>query len=86
VTTEARVLKTGGYLISTLSVILLGIVAWKGASEHPLLLACLIGGMVSSAAGMCLRWLSYRHERRHTRGVIEQLGPKPRMSPAWMSG
>ena len=49
-----------GYLVSTLSVMLLGIVAWKGASADPLLLACLIAGMAASVAGMSLRWLSHR--------------------------
>lgn len=49
-----------GYLVSTISVILLGIVAWKGAREEPLLLACLIAGMIASVAGMTLRWISHR--------------------------
>jgi len=49
-----------GYLVSTFSVILLGIVAWKGAKDDPLLLTCLIAGMLASVAGMGLRWLSHR--------------------------
>ena len=49
-----------GYLVSTLSVLLLGIVAWQGAREEPLLFACLILGMIASVAGMGLRWLSHR--------------------------
>ena len=53
-------LKGLGYLVSTISVILLGIVAWKSASEDPLLFACLIAGMLASVAGMTLRWLSHR--------------------------
>jgi hypothetical protein len=57
-------LKGLGYLVSTLSVILLGIVAWEGALEKPLLLACLIAGMAASVLGMWLRWLSHRRERR----------------------
>jgi hypothetical protein len=57
-------LKTLGYLISTVSVLLLGIVSWKSASQNPLLLACLIGGMVSSIIGMVLRWSSYALEKK----------------------
>lgn len=53
-----------GYLVSTVSVLLLGIVAWKGASEQPLLLACLIAGMTTSVLGMTLRWISHRVEQK----------------------
>ncbi len=56
------VIKTSGYLISSVSVVLLGAVAWKSASEKPLLLACLIGGMVLSVIGMICRWVSYQME------------------------
>jgi len=57
-------LKGLGYLVSTFSVILLGILSWKSASEHPLLLACLILGMLSSIMGMGLRWMSHRLEQK----------------------
>ncbi|MEA3045619.1 MAG: hypothetical protein QOJ53_1529 [Sphingomonadales bacterium] len=60
----ASVFKGLGYLVSTLSVILLGIVAWKSASEQPLLFACLIAGMAASVAGMALRWISHRIEQK----------------------
>jgi len=49
-----------GYLVSSISVLLLGLVSWKSASEQPLLFACLIGGMIASVAGMLLRWISHR--------------------------
>jgi hypothetical protein len=62
-------LKGLGYLVSTLSVILLGIVAWKGAKEEPLLLGCLIAGMVSSVAGMSLRWLSHRLSEKEKKAI-----------------
>jgi hypothetical protein len=58
------VLKGLGYLVSTLSVILLGIVSWKSASEQPLLFVCLILGMAASVAGMGLRWISHRMEQK----------------------
>ncbi|MEA3029837.1 MAG: hypothetical protein QOG13_1162 [Sphingomonadales bacterium] len=60
----ASVFKGLGYLVSAMSVILLGIVAWKSASEQPLLFACLIAGMAASVAGMALRWISHRIEQK----------------------
>jgi hypothetical protein len=56
-------IKTTGYLVSTLSVILLGIVSWKAAQESPVLMACLIGGVVASILGMVLRWTSYQLDK-----------------------
>jgi hypothetical protein len=56
-------LKGIGYFVSTISVILLGIVALEGAKEKPLLLACLIAGMAASVLGMTLRWWSHRRDR-----------------------
>jgi hypothetical protein len=60
---EVSVLKGLGYLTSTLSVVLLGIVSLKAAEESPVLLACLLLGMGSSVAGMLLRWRSHRLEQ-----------------------
>jgi hypothetical protein len=60
----ASIFKGFGYLVSTLSVILLGSVAWKSASEQPLLFLCLILGMIASVAGMALRWISHRIEQK----------------------
>ena len=57
-------LKGLGYLVSTVSVLLLGILSWKSASEQPLLRLCLILGMLASIAGMALRWLSHRLEQK----------------------
>lgn len=56
-------IKTAGYLVSTLSVVLLGIVSWKAAKESPMLMACLIGGMAASVLGMVLRWTSYQLDK-----------------------
>ena len=58
-------LKGIGYLISTVSVLLLAIVTWKSASQDPLLVVCLLGGAGTSITGMCLRWASYVIEKRH---------------------
>lgn len=57
---KGATIKAAGYAISTLSVILLGIVSWRSAHSDPILSACLLGGMATSIAGMGLRWLSYR--------------------------
>lgn len=60
---QPATIKTLGYVISTLSVALLGIVSWKSASADILLMLCLLGGMATSITGMALRWLSYRMEQ-----------------------
>ena len=55
-------MKGFGYVVSTVSVLLLGAAASKGASEEPLLLLCLIAGMATSIVGMWLRYFSYRRD------------------------
>ena len=55
-------IKTCGYIISTVSVALLGFVSWQSASKHTALLV-----MASSMAGMFLRWLSYVLEEHRGR-------------------
>ena len=57
-------LKSLGYFVSIISVVLLGSVAWKSASEDDTLLACLIGGMATSVLGMALRWASFLRDQR----------------------
>ena len=74
-------IKTSGYLVSTLSVILLAIPAWKNASTNPLLMFCLAGGMIASMAGMALRWWSYRLEKSRTSAPA----PAPKQ-PAFHAG
>lgn len=68
----ASLFKGLGYLVSSLSVLLLGITAWKSASEHPLLLACLIGGMAASLAGMGLRWISHRIDQKEKQAIARE--------------
>jgi hypothetical protein len=60
-------LKTVGYGVSTLSVILLAIPSWKAASEQPVLFGALVAGMAASITGMFLRWLAYRREQAQKR-------------------
>ena len=51
-----------GYLISSLSVLLLGLVAWK--SDQPTWKSIALGlGMLASITGMLLRFLSHRKEQ-----------------------
>ena len=51
-----------GYLISTLSVFLLGVAAWPRAGDPPEQLWLVIGGMAASIAGMFVRCLSHRKQ------------------------
>ena len=60
---RASRLKGGGYLTSTMSVVLLAIPALKSALENPAMLLCLLGGALLSIAGMSLRWRSHRVEQ-----------------------
>ena len=57
-------LKSLGYFVSIISVMLLGSVAWKNASQDSILFACLIGGMATSILGMALRWASFLRDQR----------------------
>lgn len=57
-------LKGLGYLTSTASVALLGAASWQSAAREPIMLACLVLGMLLSVAGMMLRWRSHRIEQR----------------------
>lgn len=66
-------LKLTGYLVSSVSVILLGIVSWKGASEQPVLMLCLILGMATSILGMVFRWLSYQREHKPLKRAAEEV-------------
>jgi hypothetical protein len=59
---KSAAIKAAGYAISTLSVVLLGIVSWESAQKDTTLALCLAAGMLTSIMGMALRWLSYRIE------------------------
>jgi len=82
-------LKGGGYLTSTVSVILLGIPAFKSAMESPPMLASLLAGMGLSVAGMALRWRSHRLESRknkQTRETVRREVGALRQHPSTGSG
>ena len=57
-------LKTLGYLISTLSVLMLGAVSWRATETDAELRLWLVVGMAASIVGMFCRWLSYRLQER----------------------
>ena len=56
-------MKGFGYLISTLSVFLLGTVAWPKPDEPTWKAIALAGGMAGSIIGLLLRFLSHRKEQ-----------------------
>ena len=58
--TRPNVIKSAGYGVSILSVLLLGAPSLKTAVRSPLLLTCLVLGVLASLAGMVLRWWSYQ--------------------------
>jgi uncharacterized protein involved in response to NO len=62
-------LKSLGYLVSIISVMLLGAVAWNMAVKDDTLRLCLIGGMATSILGMALRWASFLRDQ-HKDGKI----------------
>lgn len=70
-------LKGLGYLISTLSVLLLAVVSWSNAQKDALLTACLLAGAATSIVGMFCRWLSYELEKR----MNEKQAQKPQARP-----
>ena len=57
-------LKGLGYLVSTISVLLLGAVAWPDPDEPRWKAIVLIAGMAVSIVGMFLRHLSHRKDRK----------------------
>ena len=56
--------KRSGYTVSILSVILLAITSWKGAKDDPLLLTLLVLGVLTSIAGMLMRWASFERDEK----------------------
>ncbi len=57
-------MKGVGYLVSSVSVLLLAVSPLKTAMKDPLLLFCLAGGVLLSILGMVLRYLSHRRDQR----------------------
>jgi ABC-type transport system involved in cytochrome bd biosynthesis fused ATPase/permease subunit len=74
----ANFLKTLGYLISTVSVALLAIVAWSTLADDPGLRLALIVGVATSILGMVLRWLSYQVREKEVEEAVEKAAPPAR--------
>lgn len=64
-----------GYLISIVSVLMLGLVAMPGTGDPTWHLPVVLGGMAASIAGMALRWLSSRRQAQHLAQVERQIVP-----------
>lgn len=62
--TRPNLIKTSGYGISVLSVVLLGVTSFKNASKDTNLMVCLVLGMIASIVGMGLRWWSYQADQK----------------------
>ena len=69
-------LKGLGYLISTVSVLFLGIVAWPAPDEPQWKIAAVVVGMATSVLGMGVRFLSHRKDREDIRRAAHNQPPK----------
>jgi len=81
----AHHVKSGGYLVSILSVLLLVVPSLKSAKENPLVLLCLILGAVASILGMALRWVADKktqHRIDRAQEQPEQAAPQRRVQAA----
>ena len=63
-----------GYLISIVSVLLLGLIAWPGPEDPGWHMPALFLGMGLSIGGMGLRWLSSRQQKQEMRTVERRMG------------
>ncbi len=73
-------LKGLGYLVSTISVIMLGAVAWPKPDEPHWKAIALGLGMLASVAGMGVRWISHQKEKAavaYARREAERADGKP---------
>ena len=59
--------KAAGYILSIVSVLLIGIVAWPKPGEPEWMRLVLIGGMATSIIGMGLRYIAHLKEKAEIR-------------------
>ena len=59
-------MKGAGYLVSSVSVLLLAVSPLKTAMDDPFLLFCIAAGVFLSIVGMILRYISHRRDRHET--------------------
>jgi len=69
-------LKLVGYSISSVSVALLGAVAWPSPGEPAWKSWALAAGMLTSVAGMFSRYLSHLKDKRNIRRAAHGAEPK----------
>jgi hypothetical protein len=69
-------LKGLGYLISTVSVFFLGIVAWPAPDEPKWKAWAVAIGMAASILGMGVRFLSHRRDRKDIQRAARNQPPK----------
>lgn len=65
-----------GYAVSTVSVLLLGAVAWPGPDEPRWKVIALIAGMLASVVGMGVRYLSHRQDKKDIERAARNQSPK----------
>jgi hypothetical protein len=65
------VLKLSGYLVSTISVMILALVAWQTTETEGLRLLVILSALLS-VLGMVLRWVSFERDERP---AIPQIKP-----------
>ena len=61
-----------GYLISTISVMLLGAAAWPKPDDPPQTMLLVVTGMGASILGMFVRYLSHRKDKREIAGAKKE--------------
>lgn len=70
-------LKALGYLISMVSVVFLGAVAWPGPDDPKWHAWAVAIGMATSVTGMGVRFLSHRKDRKDIQRAAHDKAPKP---------
>jgi hypothetical protein len=65
-----------GYLISSVSVALLGVVAWPGPDEPQWKVWAVVLGMATSVLGMSIRFLSHLRDRKNIERAARNQPPK----------
>lgn len=63
-------LKLSGYLVSTISVMILALVAWQSTELDGLRVLVVLSAILS-VVGMVLRWISFERDERPTVPLIE---------------
>jgi len=65
-----------GYLISSVSVVFLGAVAWPGPDEPQWKAWAVALGMATSILGMCVRFLSHLRDKQNIARAARNQQPK----------